>query len=374
MKTIDRYIVRQFLINFAILLAVVMTLFVVMDFILNQDEFLEAGRLRAEEHGGVLLATLFSIVDYYAPLLILAFVFFVGLLVTGAMGFTLVSFERNRELVALTAAGISLYRAAAPILVAGIAIIAMILPIQELLIPPLADKIARGPSQVKHRTFKSFPITFARDNRGNLLTAGRFDPEQQTLDNVSVLLRNDQGLARGKILADTAVWDETASHWRFPASGYRVDIRDQSEMDSEPLEPIPVAAYATELSPVVLTVRRATLYSRLLSMDWLQRMRTSDVLSAAQRADVTRILWSRFSLVVIHALVLTMSLPFFLAMRPGSVLIQGVKASAVALTAWGGSLVILQVSPGGLNPVTAAWLPVVVLMPVSIGLLQLVRS
>ncbi|MFW5681508.1 MAG: LptF/LptG family permease [Phycisphaeraceae bacterium] len=374
MKTIDRYIVRQFLINFAILLAVVMTLFVVMDFILNQDEFLEAGRVRAEEHGGVLLATLFSIVDYYAPLLILAFVFFAGLLVTGAMGFTLVSLERNRELVALTAAGISLYRAAAPILVAGIAIIALILPIQELVIPPLAGKIARGPAQVKHRTFKSFPITFARDNRGNLLTAGRFDPEQQTLEDVSVLLRNERGLARGKILADTAVWDEIASHWHFPTSGYRVDIRDQSEMDSEPLEPVPVAAYATELSPVVLTVRRATLYSRLLSMDWLQRMRTSDVLSPAQQSDVTRILWSRFSLVVIHALVLTMSLPFFLAMRPGSVLMQGVKASAVALTAWGGSLVILQVSPGGLNPVTAAWLPVIILMPISIGLLQLVRS
>ena len=374
MKTIDRYIIRQFLINFAILLVVVMTLFVVMDFILNQDEFLEAGRLRADERGGMLLATLFSIADYYGPLLILAFVFFAGLVTAGAMGFTLVSLERNRELVALTAAGVSLYRVAAPILVTGFALIALILPIQELVIPPLAGKIARGPAQVKHRTFKTFAVTFARDNHGNLLTAGRFDPSRESLEDVSLLLRDERGLAHGKILADSAVWDGTGGRWRFPGSGYRVDIRDRAAAGEAPLEPVPVRSYETELSPVVLTVRRATLYSRLLSMDWLQRMRNSEVLSASQRAEVTRILWSRFSLVIVHALVLTMSIPFFLAMRPGSVLIQGVKASAVALTAWGVSLVILQMTPGGVNPVTAAWLPVVLLLPVSVALLQLVRS
>ena len=374
MKTIDRYIIRQFLINFAILLVVVMTLFVVMDFIVNQDEFLEAGRLRADELGGVLPATLYSIVDYYGPLLILAFVFFVGPLTAAAMGFTLMSFERNRELVALTAAGMSLYRVAAPILVTGFALSALILPIQELVIPPLADKISRGPAQVKHRTFKSFAVTFARDNHGNLLTAGRFNPDEQSLEDVSLLLRNERGLAYGKILADAAVWDESGGAWRFPGSGYRVDIRDDQEARDAPLEPVPVSSYATELSPVVLTVRRATLYARLLSMDWLQRMRNSEVLSASQQANITRILWSRFSLVVVHALVLTIAVPFFLVLRPGSMLMQGVKSSAMALTAWGVSLVILQISPVGVNPVTVAWLPVVLLLPVSVGLLQLVRS
>ena len=42
----DRYIIRQFLVNFVILLCVMMMLFTVVDMILNLDEFLEAGRLR----------------------------------------------------------------------------------------------------------------------------------------------------------------------------------------------------------------------------------------------------------------------------------------------------------------------------------------
>ena len=378
MQTLDRYIVRQFLVNFAILLAVVMTLFVVMDFIINQDEFFEAGRIWADEHGGMIPATLFAVVNYYGPLLVLAFVYFAGVLVTGAMGFTLVSLERNRELVALAAAGVSLYRVAAPVLVAGIALIALIMPIQELVIPPLAEKIARGPSQVKHRTYRSFRVTFARDEQGNLLSASRFDPQRNELEDVSLLLRDERGLARGKILADTAVWEEEAGRWRFPTTGYLVTGRDRgaeggASTGAAP-EPRAVSYYETELSPVVLIIRRASMYSRLLSMRWLQRMRGSEVLAPAQRAEITRIMWSRFSLVVVHALVLAVSLPFFLQLRPGSVLMQGVKASSVALGAWGVSLLILELPPTGLNPVTAAWLPVVVLLPVTAGLLQLVRS
>ena len=374
MKTLDRYIARQFLINFVILFAVLMTLFVVVDFIVNQDEFFEAGQVRAEAYGGVLLATLYSIADYYGPIVVLAYVFFAGLIAVGAMGFTLSSLERNRELVALAAGGVSLYRVAGPVLVTGIALIALLLPIQELVIPPLADKLARGPGQVKAESLKSFPVRFVRDERGNLLTAAEFDPGERTLEGVSILVRDQGGRAVKKIVADMAVWDEGAQAWVFPTTGYAVTPRDRAEAMVRDTEPEAVERYATELSPTVLTVRRASIYARLLSMGRLQAMQGSRVLDPRQRAEVTQIIWSRFSLVAVHVLLLAMTLPFFLSLRPGSMLVQGVKASAAALSGWGVSLAILQVTGTGLSPVTAAWLPVVVLLPVTAAMLQWVRT
>ena len=374
MKTLDRYIARQFLINFAILLAVLMTLFVVVDFIVNQDEFFEAGRVRADTHGGVILATLFSIVDYYGPIVILAYVFFVGLLVVAAMGFTMAALERHRELIALAAGGVSLYRVAAPVMVVGFATIALVLPIQELVIPPLADKLARGPGQVKAESLESFRIDFARDEQGNLLSARRFDPGEQTLEDVSILVRGEDGRALSKIKADVAVWDADAEAWAFPTTGYAVSVRDRADPLERPMEPEPIEAYATELSPTVLTVRRAAIYARLLGMGRLQQMQASAVLDPAERSEVTQIIWSRFSLVAVHGLLLAMTLGFFLSLIPGSMLLQGVKASVVALAAWGVSLVVLQVPAAGLSPVTAAWLPVVVLLPLAAILLQFVKT
>ena len=44
MKTLDRYIARLFVLNFGILFVVLMSLFVVVDLIVDLDEFLHAGQ------------------------------------------------------------------------------------------------------------------------------------------------------------------------------------------------------------------------------------------------------------------------------------------------------------------------------------------
>jgi len=90
MKTLDRYIVRQFLTNFAILFVVLMSLFVVVDLIVDLDEFIQAGAAHADAWiGGRWMATLGITVGYYGPTVLLVYVFFNGLIVVGAMGFTL---------------------------------------------------------------------------------------------------------------------------------------------------------------------------------------------------------------------------------------------------------------------------------------------
>ena len=154
MPTLTRYIVPQFVVNFAVLLTVLMLLFVLIDFVIDMDEFFQAGERQAqraalmsepigaavsinqlddllgrsnvaeragERHGftaeegeasaaamevgciEVKLRTVWVIVDYYVPLMLLIYVFFSGLIVLAAMGFTLSALSRQRALPARVA-------------------------------------------------------------------------------------------------------------------------------------------------------------------------------------------------------------------------------------------------------------------------------
>ena len=373
MKTLDRYIIRQFLINFGIMLMVLMVLFVVVDLIIDLDEFIEAGQVRADRFGGsALLGTLYTIGDYYGPMLVLLYVFFSGLLVMAAMGFTFTGLQRHRELTAMVASGVSMYRIAAPVVVVGILLNALALPAQEWLIPPLANKLIRRKSEVKYDVPPAFPVHFAPDEAGNLISASDFDAVRGQLDDVRVLQRTEQGLHERRITASQAVWDPNEEHWDL-TQGYAT----RPDMDADRLnagDPEPVERLETELSPTVLLARRATNYPRLLPMAKLQQMQDNPAVQPSQRDQITQIIWSRFSLMVVNVLVLVMGLPFFLLRYPRNSLVQAIKAAGVCLGAWGTGLTLLQLSSGVLGPVVSAWLPVALLLPVAAVLLLRVET
>lgn len=370
MKTLDRYIIRQFLINFAILFAVLMLLYVLVDLIINLDEFLQAGRLWSATGYGhsAALATLAAIGGYYGPMIILVYVFFSGLLVVGAMGFTLSALQRTRELTAMVASGLSMYRIAGPILVAGIALNALSIPIQEFVIPRLAPQLSRSQSQVKSGVRRSFPVRLAPDEYGNLLDAAQFNAHRGELLGLTILERNKRGLTTRQITAPQARWNEQRQGWTLS------DGRAVAPAQDIPGVATPVKFYRTDLSPTVLLARRASIYPRLLSLSQLQRMERNPAVGEPERQTISRIIWSRFSLLAMNVLILVMGLAFFLHLGQHSTLVQAMKAAGVCMGAWGGGLLLLQVSVGWINPVAAAWLPVVLYLPISAALLQLVRS
>ncbi|MEX0884924.1 MAG: LptF/LptG family permease [Phycisphaeraceae bacterium] len=391
MKTLDRYILREFLINFVLLGAVLMLLFVVVDLIVDLDRFLRAGQARADEYGSTFLATVVVIGDYYGPVLIMLYVFFAGLLVVGAVGFTFAAFQRTGELTAMVASGLSLYRVALPMVVAGIALNLAILPIQELVIPALAPKLARSSSEAEHRTVEAFPVRLAYDEQGNLLTARAFDAAAGTLDDLTVIQRRPDGLTERRITAAHAVWEADHGRWRLeppgladrpatPASpatsGTRTpraegpDIAFSYDDDGpEHVEHLP-----TELSPTVLMARNAGLYPQFLSMAELQAMQANPAVEPAQRQQIAGIIWSRFSMIVTNVLILLMALGLVLRIQQPNALVQGIKTAGLALGAWGGGLVMLQASAAFLNPVAAAWLPVALYLPVAAIMLQRART
>ncbi|MEM9415488.1 MAG: LptF/LptG family permease [Planctomycetota bacterium] len=364
MKLLDRYIIKQFVLNFIILSVVMMGLYVLVDLIVDLDEFLDAGRELADERGGVFLATMWVLGDYYGPFLLLVYVAMSGLIVVAAMGFTVSQMQRNRELIALLAGGVSLYRVAAPILVAGFAFNLLAMPVQEILIPPLAEKIVRPKSQAGSLTIKDKPVHYLKDESGALISASSFSAERGEMEDVRIIRLDEDGRQVSLIRASLATWDAEGGRWILE-DGLRFNP-DADPSSPESLSGTPVEGYTTELSSEVLIVRQASLYLRLLSMRELEGMRGNQALTAKARASVTQIIWSRFSTIVLSVLILLMALPYFLSRVPGNLLVNATKAAGITVGAWAGGLVLLQV--GNLNPVTAAWLPVIIYLPISFWL------
>jgi len=375
LNTLNRYIIRQFLINFVILLAVFTMLFVLVDLIVDMDEFVKAGRLRADEFGGQITATLWTVAMYYGPVLVLLYVFFSGLLVVGAMGFTLASMIRSRELTAMVSSGISMYRIAAPVVLVGGILNVLTLLDQEFVIPNLAYRLTRPKSQVRYDAIKSFEVRYAVDGKGHLLSAAIFNPsiDQPMLMGVTILERSEFGQAERRITAEQAFWSAPYQRWDL-IGGYAIrPLRDGSALPdtitSQRAEP--VEHFQTDLSPQVLLANEERLYPRLLSFADLRHLASN---SAIDNGPIRRIMHGRFSLLVLNVLVLVIGLPFFLIRGPANILQQGVLAAATCLSAWGLGVLVPEVAAVYLNPVASAWLPVVILLPVSAIGLQFVRS
>ncbi|MEM1355767.1 MAG: LptF/LptG family permease [Planctomycetota bacterium] len=362
MTTLDRYIIKQFVVNFVILAVVLMGLYILIDLIVDLDEFLEAARKQADNRGGFLPALLWVMMDYYVPAMMLVYTAMSGLIVVAAMGFTITQLQRNRELTAIMAGGVSLYRVAAPILIAGFVLNLLVLPVQELMIPPLAEKIVRPKPQLGEPTIREKPVHYARDGEGALLSAASFRAEDRTLTQMRVIERDTEGRQTRMIRADKARWDPTADAWRLSADA-RVYAPAGTDVAPDALTGQPIRVYPSELSPEVLIVRQESLYLRLQSVQKLESMRGNMALDVSRRAQVTQLVWSRFSTLVLGVLILLMAMPFFLTRVPGSLLAGSSRAAAMTVGAWAGGLVLLQV--GGLNPITAAWLPVVIYLPVA---------
>ncbi len=383
MTRLDRYLVRLFLINFLILMLVFMTLFLVVDLIVDLDEFLSAGRARGDEMGSVVLGTLWTIADYYGPVAVLLYVFFSGLLVVAAMGFTFSSLTRTRELVAMVTSGISMYRLCAPIVIVGCVLNALTFPNQELVIPKLAGKLARSKSQVRHRSISGFDIQYAPDERGHLFSATGFQDTagQAMLTGVTILVRDGSGRAVERVTAEQAFWDETRRGWEL-VGGMVIDPTPQRPSIGTAADegPRSIDFFATSLSPQTLMARQAKIYPMLLSLSQLRELAAAD---RQQAASLYRIMHSRLSLLVLNVLVLILGLPFFLTREPVNLMMQGVKAAGVCLGVWAAGLILIQVGvpqiPGlgeglRLNPVASAWLPVVIVLPIAAGMLSTIKT
>ena len=217
MNTLDRYIARQYIFNVCTLLVLLGAFVVGVDVTINLDRFAKAGAELLETRGNTdpgLLdrvgATSMLVLDLWWPRLLQLFGFLNGIVLVGAMGFTCSQLVRNRELIAVMASGLSLQRVARSIVIVAVGFTGLQVVNQELVLPEIAPLLSRTHREAGQQSLGTVRLDQTRDGQDRLWYARVFDPAEETLEGLRVVVRDSSLRAVETIVADKAAWDGDA--------------------------------------------------------------------------------------------------------------------------------------------------------------------
>lgn len=378
MALLDRYIARQFLINTAVLAAILAVFVVAVDVSINLDRFERtAGQLdeasgQDGEASGLRRGTVVAllIADLWWPRLLQLLNFLLGVIMLGAMGFTCVQLMRSRELLAMLAAGQSLYRVARPILLAAAALSALQLASMELVIPRIAPLLIRDHGSAGHRTLSGGAIPLTPDGQGRLLRAAGFDAERGTLEHLFVVERDETGLATRVIRASAATWEDGG--WTLTAG--RAESRQAMDEAGAEMS-TPVTRLETALDPARLTMQQHRAYEQALGFGQLGAMLARpEMLEQGVRDRLERLRYGRFAVILCNMLALIIALPFFVSRDPTGIIGRVLRCLPLAGGALMGGILGSATALPGIPPGIGVFLPALVLAPGAVAAMTAVRT
>lgn len=422
-STIDRYIARQYLFNVVALMVVLFSFVVTVDVTLNLDRFMNrAERIEAEaaeravaaagsagnpaEAGAPAaaappprsalrrgLVTTLLVFDLWWPRLLQLYNYTIGLCLVGAMGFTFTQLVRHREMVAVLAGGISLYRLLWPVFLVAALMTGLKLLNQELAIshPSVAPLLARDPGDAGNRQLTEFQVPLTADGRGQVWFARNFDPASAVMTGVEIWRRDERGVVTARITADRATWriahgEEEGGGVAGGGNGGGWDLENPrvllAEMGalgagSQPGRSREVAAPArieTDLEPSTLLFKRFASFRQCLSWSQIGQMLRSPHLKPELREELQRIRWARISTAISSLLALAITMPFFLMREPKNMLVQSLKCAPVGIVSLMGGTLLAAMPVPGLPAGFAVFLPVLVLLPIAAAVLSTLRT
>jgi len=362
-KTLDGYILRSFGVNYAISLCALIGLYITLHLFFNLDEFVEGSP--------GFLQSLANIAGYYGYNVFLYFAQTSGVITLFAATCTLARMQKANELVACLATGTSLFRVAAPVIVAGVLTNGLWIVDQEIIIPRLAAKLARDPDDVEGNRTRA--LWFVKDRNRALLLADQFFPAEQTMFKMIVLERDQDAHMTAVISADRAVWDAAAGGWRLtrgvrsrPAGDLQAGFSSGETVLREHVD-----LYTSDLGPEELVLRQASQWKNFLSLAQLNDLQTSDYVDPG---EVQRIRHARFAAPFVNLLWLLLGLPFFLVREPMSVLEQAAKCLLNCGLAFVVNFLAANLAGNSVYPALPAWVPIMVFAPLSVVYLDSIKT
>ncbi len=356
MKILDRYITKNFLIGYIIAFCVLVGLRIIIDLFVNLDEF--------TEHAGLgTFAVIKNILSFYALQSTLYFRDFAGMITVVAAVFSLGKMVRSNELVAVIASGVNLKRVIMPILLLSILLTVLLVIDQELIIPPLADKLVR-----KHDTVpgqESYDVWFIGDGNGSLICSQKFDVKTSTLRNPTIITRKSKPDSvvwevTGRISAEKATYNPTTGGWDLTNGRF-------IEKDSH-TGPKPIDSYAGGVTDKDIPVRRKSGYKTLLSSRQLAVLAThrTKIKDLAQLYSQKHF---RITDPIINLVMLMISLPILVCRDPKSmktaIAISFATTAACYVTTFVCKMLAAEVVFERIMPELWAWLPVFIFAPIA---------
>lgn len=378
MKLLDRYIAKLYLSNIVVLMAILTCFVVVIDFTLNVDRFsARAHEIISQSNAQpsqlrTAIITILLVADLWWPRLLQLFNFILGMLLTGAMGFTLSQLVHHHELIAVLASGQSLYRVARPIMIVALALTAIQALNQEFILPRLAPLLTRDQGDAGRHELGSAHVPLTRDGLGRVWYARAFNADKGTLTDLYVWERDPQGRPIRRYQASSATWRDGG--WDLTDG-----VAETPSQAGQP--PQPIERIETNLDPTQLRVRRFQGYSQVLSWrqigEMIRALRLLDPNSSRSQADrdrLERIRWGRISMMLASLLSLIITMPFFLCKMPGSAIMRALRCAPVAIIVLVGGVLGASVTIPGIPPEIGVFLPVLVLIPIAAASITSIRT
>jgi len=359
MKILDKYVIKNFLIGYAVAFAVLIGLRVIIDLFVNLDEF-------TEQSSRGTWAIIENMLIYYGLNSMLYFRDFAGIITVVAASFSFGRMVRSSELVAVMASGVSLKRLIGPIVLLAVVLTGLLVIDQEFIIPPLAPKLVRDRDAVRGQ--ESYDVWFMSDGNGSLICSRKFDVETSTLHSPTIITRRPkpepyqwEWEVTGLIRADSATYNRETNRWNLKNGRF---IERYSRKG-----PQAIPSYdAGDLIPQDIPVRRTGEYKSMLSSRQLAEL-------AAQKTKVKDIaqLWSqkhfRITDPLINLVMLMLSLPILVCRDPKSmksaVMISFAATGACFITTFVCKILATEVVFDRVMPELWAWLPIFIFLPIA---------
>jgi lipopolysaccharide export system permease protein len=338
---IDRYLIRQYLVFLGIGTGIGTTLVVVVDLLQTLDRFLRSK------------PPLLTILEHFAYRLPGELYKGLPMIVLIATVFLFLSLTRQRELDALKAAGISLYRASLPILLVAGAISVLAVVFQEVALPEInakADEVDRVKirGQLPRHLQRQAQIWY-RSSDTRFFRMALLDPVGKSMEGLTVVDIGPDFRLLERLDARTAQW--TPEGWQLTDGVFR-RVGAQNRVTSEPF-----------------AARRVPMPEH--NDDFIQVQNAPDTMSFLElRAYVTKLregghrvnrylvqLYSKLSFPLVHVIMALVAIPFALASPRSGGRAMGIGvAIVIAVGYWVVHSVAIAFAQADLLPAAlAAW-------------------
>ncbi|MBW7898367.1 Lipopolysaccharide export system permease protein LptG [Candidatus Brocadiaceae bacterium B188] len=346
---LDNYILKAFIPTFFMCLLIISGIYIVADLLQKLGEFVDMG--------SDALSTGMRYYMYLFPVIVFQFFPAITLI---AVGIVLVKLSRNREILAMQVAGISLYRILVPIFIVTAFLSFASFGDQEWIIPRFAERL-----ETLRQT--SFDDNISRNlllddkENGTLVRIWRYNKKTQTMQSVFILGRYENKRKKFTINADEGRWIGNNT-WLL--SKVTKHIYNEQGKWVAPIAQMDTLEFKSSITPTVLG--EIKLDPSLLSFEQLKELCKNEPNNPRNRV----LFHSRIAYTLTHFVLLLLGIPLVIGfdrlsrnlfLRVGlCVFVCGVFYAL--------SFVCTSLcNMGAIHPILAAWLPHI--MFGSVGLL-----
>ncbi len=372
MKIIDRYLLRQFVWTFLVCYFSLTGLYIVFDAFTNLEEFLRC----AEKQQGNPLALMGSFYSYKS---IDCFDRTAGLLTLITAMFTVTWIQRHNEMTALMSAGIPRIRVVTPVIGAAVAVALLAAANRELVMPQLRAELAKRPGDLLGDSGRKLAPRY--DNHDVLIQGKAAYADGQRIEGPNFRLPPSLSDYGNLLVAENAFF-RPAEAGR--PGGYLMDkVQRPKRLHAQP-------SLSLNGAPVIITPRDAPTWLRedqcFVASDvsfeqltagwaWRQYASTAEMIAGLRNpsldfgADIRVAIHGRFVQPFLDVTLLFLGLPLVVRRENRNVFIAIALAAAVVAVFM---LVVIAFQYLGsiysIRPALAAWIPLMIFVPVAVGM------